>query len=127
MVGSDAGARSVGGPLGIGRPHPRTFGTFPRFFTEYVFGRKLVTMAEAVMKTSTSACRRFGLARRGELREGYWADIVMFRPESLADTTTYEHPLSYPKGIDYVFVNGALSINKGEYTGALAGRGLKIR
>ncbi len=126
MVGSDAGARSVGGPLGIGRPHPRTFGTFPRFFAEYVYGRKLVSMKEAVMKTSTMACRRFGLAGRGELREGFWADIVMFRPETIADTTTYENPLSYPKGVDYVFVNGALSINKGEYTGALAGRGLKI-
>lgn len=126
MVGSDAGARSVGGPLGIGRPHPRTFGTFPRFFAEYVFGRKLVTMEEAVMKTSTAASRRFGLAQRGELREGYWADIVMIRPETIADTTTYEDPLSYPKGVDYVFVNGVLSINKGEYTGALAGRGLKI-
>ncbi|MBI5177828.1 MAG: D-aminoacylase [Nitrospinae bacterium] len=126
MVGSDAGARSVDGPLGIGRPHPRTFGTFPRFFREYVFGKKLVSMADAVHKTSTAACERFGLEKRGLLAEGYHADIVMFHPERVADTAGYENPLSYPRGIDYVWVNGVLTLDKGEYTGACAGRGLEI-
>jgi N-acyl-D-amino-acid deacylase len=126
MLGSDAGARAVSGPLGIGRPHPRTFGTFPRFFSEYVFGKKLVSMADAVRKTSTAACERFGLAKRGVLAEGNHADIVMFDPRRIADTASYESPLSYPRGIDYVWVNGALTLEKGEYTGACAGQGLEI-
>lgn len=125
MIGSDAGARAVSGPLGIGRPHPRTFGTFPRFFSEHVFGRKAVTMEEAVRKTSTAACQRFGLARRGRLVAGYVADIVMMRPDRVADTSTYEAPLSYPRGIDYVWVNGVPALDGGAYTGALAGVGLK--
>ena len=126
MIGSDAGARAVTGPLGIGRPHPRTFGTFPRFFSEYVFGKKLVSMPDAVRKTSTAACERFNLKKRGRLAEGYHADIVMIDPKRIADTATYENPLSYPLGVDYVWVNGALSLRAGEPTGACAGIGLKI-
>jgi N-acyl-D-amino-acid deacylase len=126
MIGSDAGARAVTGPLGIGRPHPRTFGTFPRFFSEYVFGKKLISMPDAVRKTSTAACERFNLKKRGRLAEGYHADIVMIDPKRIADTATYENPLSYPLGVDYVWVNGALSLRAGEPTGACAGIGLKI-
>ncbi len=126
MIGSDAGARAVKGPLGIGRPHPRTFGTFPRFFSDYVFKKKLVSMRDAVRKTSTAACERFGIKKRGKLVEGYHADIVMLDPKKIADTSSYENPLSYPVGIDYVWVNGVLSINGGEHTGAHAGVGLGI-
>jgi N-acyl-D-amino-acid deacylase len=124
MIGSDAGARTVGGPLGIGRPHPRTFGTFPRFLGEYVFKKKLLSMPEAVRKTSTDACERFGIPQRGLLAEGFFADIVMISPSELADTATYENPLSYPKGVDYVLVNGVLALSNGDNTGALAGRGI---
>ncbi len=122
MIGSDAGARGVKGPLAIGRPHPRTFGTFARFFEDYVFGRKLVTIEEAVKKSSTAACERFGIKKRGRLIEGYFADVVMLDPQKVKDTSTYEDPLSYPEGIDYVWVNGALTIDNGEYTSALAGK-----
>ena len=126
MIGSDAGARSTTGPLGIGKPHPRTFGSFPRFFSEYVFKKKLVSMPDAVRKTSTMACERFGLKERGVLKEGFFADIVMLDPTKLADTSSYENPLSYPTGIDYVWVNGALTLDRDKNTGALAGRGLII-
>ncbi|MDH5542928.1 MAG: amidohydrolase family protein, partial [Nitrospinota bacterium] len=126
MVGSDAGARTIGGPLGIGRPHPRTFGTFPRFFQDFVFGRKIFTMQEAVRKTSTAACERFGIKNRGKLMEGFHADIVMLDPDAIADTSTYENPLSYPKGIRNVWVNGNLTVSNGEYSGKLSGTGLKI-
>jgi len=126
LIGSDAGARATTGPLGIGKPHPRTFGTFPRFFGEYVFKRKLVAMPEAVRKSSTAACERFGIAGRGSLKEGFYADVVMMHPSRVADTSTYEKPLSYPDGIDYVWVNGELTLDAGKSTGALAGRGLAI-
>ena len=126
MIGSDAGARTIGGPLGIGRPHPRTFGTFPRFFQDYVFDRKIFTMEEAVRKTSTAACERFGIKNRGKLKEGYHADIVMINPDSITDTSTYENPLSYPKGIQNVWVNGILTVSEGVYSGKLPGKGIKV-
>ncbi|MBI3793391.1 MAG: amidohydrolase family protein [Nitrospinae bacterium] len=126
IIGSDAGARSATGPLGIGKPHPRTFGTFPRFFSDYVFRKKLVTMEEAVRKTSTTACERFDIPMRGLLKEGYFADVVMFNPERLADKSTYENPLVYPEGIDYVWVNGVPALSGGKSTGALSGVGLAL-
>ena len=126
MIGSDAGARSVNGVLGSGHPHPRNFGTFPRFFRDYVFGRKLVSMEDAVWKTSTGACERYGIEKRGKLSAGYHADIVMIDPVRLKDTSTYEKPLSYPVGVDYVIVNGELTVSEGRHTGATAGRGLSV-
>jgi N-acyl-D-aspartate/D-glutamate deacylase len=63
-----------------------------------------------------------GLKDRGQLREGYWGDIVIFDPERVADTATYENPKQYPKGIDYVLVNGAVVIDNGQHTGARAGK-----
>jgi N-acyl-D-amino-acid deacylase len=126
MVGSDSGARTIDGPLGIGRPHPRTFGTFPRFFSDYVFNRKIITMEEAVRKTSTAACERFGLEKRGKLAEGYHADIVMINPDTIRDTTTYENPLSYPEGVENVFVNGRLAVRDGKYLGTLSGKGIRV-
>ena len=126
IIGSDSGARSLGGPLGDGHPHPRSFGTFPRFFQDYVFGRKLLSMEEAVRKTSSAACERYGIKKRGKLIEGYHADIVMMNPERTADTSTYEKPLSYPSGVDYLFVNGVLTLENGKHTGAFGGKGLEI-
>jgi len=125
MVGSDAGARSINGPLGIGRPHPRTFGTFPRFFREHVFTKKLFSMEEAVRKTSTAACEWFGLEKRGSLIEGYHADIVMIDPETIKDIADYRNPLAYPEGIINVWVNGKATIRNGEFTGITAGAPLK--
>jgi len=127
MVGSDAGSRTINGPLGIGRPHPRTFGTFPRFMREYVFDKKLISMEDAVLKTSTSACERFGLEKRGKLIVGYHADIVTIDPKTIRDTTTYENPLSYPEGIVNVLVNGVPSVLNGKYTGELNGRGIAVK
>lgn len=127
MIGSDAGAKGIEGPLSSGRPHPRTFGTFPRFFRDYVFDRKIISMPDAVKKTSTSACERFGIEKRGKLIENYHADIVMFDPSKIKDTTSYENPLSYPEGVDYLWVNGKLTVDSGKYNGTLNGEGLKIK
>ncbi len=127
MVGSDSGSRTIDGPLGIGRPHPRTFGTFPKFFHDYVFGKKLISMEEAVRKTSTAACERFGIEKRGKLVEQFFADIVMIDPKGIKDSATYKNPLAYPKGIVNLFVNGKASIKNGGYTRELSGRGLAVR
>jgi N-acyl-D-amino-acid deacylase len=126
IIGSDSGARTLSGPLGDGHPHPRTFGTFPRFFRDYVFDRKLIPMREAVRKTSTAACERYGIKKRGRLMEGFHADIVVMDPKKVADRSTYEKPLSYPAGIEYLFVNGVLTLDSGKHTGVTAGRGLEI-
>lgn len=126
IIGSDAGARTIGGAVGDGHPHPRSFGTFPRFFQKYVFDRKLLPMREAVRKTSTAACERFGIKNRGRLIEGWHADIVVMDPEKIADRSTYEKPLAYPAGIEHLFVNGVLTINGGQHTGAAGGQGLEI-
>lgn len=122
VVGSDSGARAIDGPLAIGRPHPRTFGTFPRFFREFVREKKLFTIPEAVRKTSTQALEFFGIGRRGEIKKGYFADIVVFDPDTIGDTSTYADPLSYPTGIEHVLVNGVAAVEYGKLTENRAGR-----
>ncbi|MBI4666394.1 MAG: D-aminoacylase [Nitrospinae bacterium] len=122
VVGSDAGARAVDGPLALGKPHPRTFGSFPRFFREYVFEKKLVSIPEAVRKTSAQACEFFGIAGRGKLKEGYFADIVAFNPETIGDNSTYSQPLAYPSGIAHVMVNGVFAVLDGAPTERRPGR-----
>jgi N-acyl-D-amino-acid deacylase len=122
MVGSDSGARAVDGPLALGRPHPRTFGTFPRFFAEFVREKQLFTIPQAVRKTSSDALRFFGVEGRGYIKEGMYADIVVFDPDTIGDTSTYLDPLSYPTGIEHLFVNGSYAVENGVSRGALGGR-----
>jgi N-acyl-D-amino-acid deacylase len=124
VVGSDAGARAIDGPLAIGRPHPRTFGTFPRFFREFVREKKVFTIPEAVRKTSTQALEFFGIGRRGKIKRGYFADIVVFDPDTIGDTATYTEPLSYSKGIEHVLVNGVFAVENGAPTQNRAGRAI---
>jgi len=125
MVGSDASARAPYGPLGQGKPHPRAYGTFPRILGRYVRELGILTWEEAVHKMTGLPAARLGLARRGLLAEGYYADVVVFDPTTVADTATFVEPHQYPVGIDYVLVNGVLTVEKGEHTGALAGRVLR--
>lgn len=124
IVGSDAGARAIDGPLAIGRPHPRTFGTFPRFFREFVREKKTFTIPQAVQKTSTQASEFFGIRNRGKIKRGYFADIVVFDPDTIGDTSTYTNPLSYSNGIEHVLVNGVLAVENGRPTGNHAGRAI---
>ncbi|MDH4184819.1 MAG: amidohydrolase family protein, partial [Nitrospinota bacterium] len=122
MVGSDAGARALDGPLAIGRPHPRTYGSFPAFLQRYVRERKLVSIPEAVKKLSTMACRFFGIAGRGEITPGKFADITIFDPKRIQDNSTYTQPMAAPTGIKNVIVNGVHAVKDGRLTGKLAGR-----
>ena len=124
MFGTDSSAR---GTLDKGKPHPRAFGTYPRVLGRYVRERNVVGLAEAVRKMTSAPARKLGITDRGLVKEGFWADIVVFDPASVADTATYEHPHGISKGIRYVFVNGVLACEDGQLTNALAGRVLRHR
>lgn len=125
MVASDSGTRAHVGPLSRGRPHPRTFGTFPRVLRYYVREKRLLELPAAVRKMTFDPCRRFGLARRGLVASGYYADLVLFDPDKVRDRASYEDPIQYPDGIHYVLVNGVITVEEGEHTGARAGRVLR--
>lgn len=105
-----------------GRPHPRSYGTFPRILGKYVREERLLPLEEAIRKMTSLAAQRLGLQDRGLVREGHWADLVVFDPTRVADTATFENPHQYPRGIEYVLVNGRVVIRRGEHTGARPGR-----
>jgi N-acyl-D-amino-acid deacylase len=122
MIGSDSGCRAHHGPLSTGRPHPRTFGTFPRVLGHYVREVRLFDLPAAIRKMTADPCGRLGLTDRGWLRPGYAADVVLFDPERVEDTATYEEPVRYPVGVHTVLVNGVVTVEAGEHTGVRAGR-----
>lgn len=124
-VGSDGSALAVQGPLSEGQPHPRNFGTFPRVLGHYVRDLKVLSLEAAIRKMTSLGAQRLGLRDRGLLREGYWADVVVFDPGRVADKATFEAPKQYPEGIDYVLVNGTVVLEHGAHTGALPGQVLR--
>ena len=125
MVGTDAGCCAVEGPFRKGKPHPRHYGTYPRILGTYVREEGTLRLEEAVRKMTSFPAQRFGLLDRGLLRPGMCADIVVFNPATVAETSTYKDPHRFPEGIEYVAVNGRLTIDGGKYTGALAGKTLR--
>ncbi len=104
------------------RPHPRLWGTFPRVIGRYCRDERLLSLPEAVRKMTGMPAQRFGLAERGLIREGYWADLVLFDAETILDTATFEQPVSAARGIAGVWVNGVLSYTADGTTGNRAGR-----
>lgn len=125
VIGSDGWALSPYGSLAEGKPHPRSYGTFPRMLGRYVREEKIMTLGEAIQKMTSLTASKFGLKWRGWLREGFYADIVIFDPEKVIDRATWEEPHQYPEGIHYVIVNGQVVIDRGNHTGLLPGRVLK--
>lgn len=121
MVGSD------GIPDLKGRPHPRLFGTFPRVLGHYVRERGVLSLPEAVRRMTSLAARTFGLHERGELTEGYWADLMLFDPAEVIDRATYDDPKQEPGGIEAVVVNGAIAYQSGVHTAAGTGKMLRYR
>src|SRR5262249_35554293 len=118
-IGSDAGASLKPGEMdGLGLPHPRSYGNFPRLIAHYVLDRHVLTLEEAIRKMTSWPATRMRLASRGLIKEGFWADAVIFDLEKLRDRATYEQPFLYPEGIDYVLVNGEIVIDHGRHTGA---------
>lgn len=126
-VGSDGLAYRPGGPLGQGRPHPRSYGTFPRVLGKYVREEKVLTLPQAVYKMTSMNAAKLGIKDRGVLKQGMKADIAVFDAATVIDKATFDDPHQYPAGIDYVVVNGILVLDKGEHTGAKPGRALRKR
>ncbi len=122
-VGSDSGA--VVGAMREAGAHPRAYGTFPRVAGHYVRDVHLFTLEEAVRKMTSLAASRAGFADRGVLREGAQADVIVFEPNTIADTSTYEDPHHFAVGISDVIVNGTPVLRAGRMTGALPGRVLR--
>ncbi|MCK1795720.1 D-aminoacylase [Streptomyces sp. XM4193] len=134
-VGDEENVRAVmrhrthtGGSDGIlrgAKPHPRAWGTFPRYLGHYVRELGVLTLEECVARLTSRPAARLRLPDRGLVREGYAADLVLFDPLTVAAGSTYEQPRTLPTGIPYVLVNGALAIDGGRRTDALAGRSVR--
>jgi N-acyl-D-aspartate/D-glutamate deacylase len=105
-----------------GVPHPRNYGTVPRVLGHYVRDEGVLGLEDAVRKMTSLPAQVLGLADRGQVREGFVADIAVFDPARIAETNSFENPKSYAIGIPYVLVNGTLVIDDGEHTGARPGR-----
>ena len=120
-IATDGLAYAPYGPLSKAQPHPRSYGTFPRLLGKYVREEKLLSLAEAVRKCTSLPASRLALTDRGLLKEGYWADVVVFDPQTIADMADYANPHQYPVGISCVIVNGEITVQDGEHTGAGAG------
>jgi N-acyl-D-aspartate/D-glutamate deacylase len=118
-VASDGSALNLDAP---GFPHPRTYSTNARVLGYYVRDQHVLTLEDAVRKMTTLPAQILGLTDRGQIHEGYNADIVLFDPAKVRDTNSYEKPKSYPDGIPYVLVNGILVIDQGKHTGARPGK-----
>jgi dihydroorotase/N-acyl-D-amino-acid deacylase len=119
---TDASGVSRDGAMGKRHPHPRAYGSFPRVLAKYVREERLLSWEEAVRRMTSLPASKVGLSERGLVREGFWADLVVFDPATVADRATYEQPAQDPVGIDYVIVNGQVVMEKGRHTGALPGR-----
>jgi N-acyl-D-amino-acid deacylase len=125
MVATDSSLKAPYGKLSKGKPHPRSYGTFPRVIRDYVRERELLSLAYAVRKMTGIPALRLGLSDRGVIKKGAFADIVIFNLEKIEDRATYANPHQYPSGIEYVMVNGQIVIEKGKHTGALPGKVLR--
>ena len=122
---TDSGARATDGPLSHAKSHPRGWGSYPRILGRYVRVERLLTLEKAIQKMTVMPAKRVGLRDRGLLREGMFADITIFDPRRVIDRATFEVPNQYPDGIQYVIVNGQISVDDGQRTSALAGRPLR--
>jgi N-acyl-D-aspartate/D-glutamate deacylase len=122
---TDSGARANDGPLAGAKSHPRGWGSYPRILGRYVRDERLLTLEQAIHKMTGMPAQRVGLRDRGLLREGAYADVVIFDPKTVIDRATFEVPNQHPVGIDYVIVNGQISVDNGKRTSALAGRALR--
>jgi N-acyl-D-amino-acid deacylase len=120
-VASDGGIRE----FGQGVPHPRSYGTNARVLAEFVRTRGVLSLEDAVRKMTSLPARTFGLRDRGLLREGFWADLVIFDPARVQDKATFQQPHQFSEGFDVVLVNGVVAIEDGKLTDARGGKVLR--
>ena len=117
MVGSDS--------IHMGSfPHPRAYGTFPRFLGRLRRKFGVLTLEQMIQRMTENPARRFGLKRRGLIKKGYFADLVVFDAERIIDNSTYDDPKQFPTGIPFVLVNGQIAVDHEKCTGILAGQAI---
>lgn len=121
MIGSDGGLQLPG----KGSPHPRSYGTFTKVLGEYVRERKVLTLEDAIRKMTSLPAQTMRIRDRGLIREGFWADLTIFKPAELKDTATFPSPHQYSQGIAYVLVNGQEVLEEGQFTGKKPGKIIK--
>ncbi|MBW2589574.1 MAG: D-aminoacylase [Deltaproteobacteria bacterium] len=121
VIGSDSLGAAPYGILGQSGAHPRTYGTFPRVLSRYVREEKVLSLEEAIKKMTSQTAQQFSLEGRGVIREGAWADLVIFDANQVKDQATFSKPHQFPLGIQYVIVNGDIVITEGVHTGRLPG------
>ena len=122
MIGSDGSALAPYGENAAGKPHPRSYGTFPRVLGHYTREQRVLTLAEAVHKMTGLPARRLGLRDRGEIRQGARADLVVLDPARSPIRRRSTTRIAIPVGIEHVMVNGRFVIKDGEHTGSLPGK-----
>lgn len=127
LIASDGVGYSLAHKETGDRIHPRSFGAFPRVLGKYVREEALLTWEEAIFKMTGKSARKFNIEKRGELRIGYFADVVVLDPETVCDTATFEKPYQYAKGIEHVVVNGQVAISADNHEAGLFGKVLKRR
>ncbi len=109
-------------PFGQGSPHPRSYGTYPRVFARYVRQRPVLSLEQAVHKMTALPAARLGMTDRGLIKPGYWADLVLFDPEKIADQATFLEPHQYSIGVQHVLIRGTFALRDGKLTGLRPGR-----
>ena len=124
-IDNDSSGTSPDGLLSQEHPHPRAYGTFPRILRKYVREEKELTLPDAIRKFTALPAERMRLTDRGVLKQGMWADVVVFDPEKITDKATFENPNQFSVGMEYVLVNGVPVIAEGKATGALPGKVLR--
>ena len=124
-LGSDAAAMAPEGVFMKSSTHPRAYGNVARLLGKYVREEKRLTLQDAVRRLSALPAENLKLADRGQLKPGYFADVVVFDPAKISDTATFAKPQQYAVGMRNVFVNGVQVLRDGEHTGATPGRFVK--
>jgi N-acyl-D-amino-acid deacylase len=119
---SDAGSLAPEGAFLKSNPHPRAYGTFARLLGKYVREEKVIPLGEAIRRLTTLPAENLKLDRRGALKEGFFADVVVFDPSAIQDHATFDKPHQYSTGVEHVFVNGVQVLRNGKHTGAKPGR-----
>jgi N-acyl-D-amino-acid deacylase len=125
MIGSDGLTMAPRGKLGESRPHPRSYGTYPRVLGYYSREQKIFDLPTAVKKMTSMPADQIGFKDRGRIAKTMKADLVLFNAATVKDVATFEEPHRYPVGIEYVVVNGSVTVEKSKHNGARAGRVLR--
>ncbi|UWX55882.1 amidohydrolase family protein [Maribacter litopenaei] len=122
---SDAGSYTKEGVFLEQSTHPRAYGSFARLLGHFVRDEKVISLEEAIYKLTTLPATNLKLKKRGALKEGYFADVVVFDPNTIKANATFEEPHQYATGMQHVFVNGGHVLKNGEHTGTFSGRFVK--